>query len=114
MTTPLSGQPDVLPPVNQAAAPAPAARFSDQSPSDDFQEGPNLIEIASAIHQFLRRWSLRPWSLWDQQLLGEAWPSWQARIVVRLATVLWLFGSQLVFALIIVGVLTGLAILFGH
>lgn len=85
-----------------------------RSASDDFQEGPGLFDIIKTVHRFLHEWSLRPWSLWKEHLVSEAWSPWKAAILVRLATVLWLLGSQLILAAVVVGVLSLLPILFGQ
>jgi hypothetical protein len=64
-----------------------------------FREGPGLVEIGTPVVLFLRRWLVRPLSVWETQLESEAWVPWKASVAVRFAAFCWYLAGALFIAL---------------
>jgi hypothetical protein len=88
-------------------------RSADTSAIGEFQEGPSFAEITRPIIAFLRAWALRPFSVWQEELVGLGWTTWRAGLVTRLATFLWLLAYQLAIGLFVLVALFGLVAVVG-
>ncbi len=106
-------------PEQTAAIPAARARTD---PADGqgsstaiggFQEGPGLVDVATPIIQFLRRWLPRPLTRWQQELAGEAWPAWQVDLLTRTVTFLWFLAGSIAMSLCAIGIIALLWKLIG-
>ena len=89
------------------------ASRSGSSAIGGFQEGPGLVDVAMPVIRFLRRWSPRPLSQWQQELASQAWPSWQADLLARTVTFLWFLAGGIAVVLIIIGMIALLWELIG-
>ncbi len=87
--------------------------FTAYSVFNSFRQGPGLIEVARPIMAFLRKWSLRPFSQWQSELIGQAWAPWQASLIVRAATFMWFLAGHCAMALIAIGFILLLGNLIG-